>query len=211
MRMTTNFSRAVDLRELPLCSSYLSVHMEALLMHVRQPGSTQELSVHWALGALADGQLDILGVWLELGEGDMLWRAVFADLKVRGVETMRFLTGIDPAVIGASLFESYPRTVALTSIGRSIRRFEADLIVTPRLHRIVHRAEDAAHQLGQRLRQALDGHTCFNDGEAAVSFVAETLMRAERDLGSLAGASSKPVGRRGSNGLVTPSTSVAGH
>jgi transposase-like protein len=269
MRMTTNFSRAVDLRELPLCSTYLSVQIEALLVHVREPGSTQELSVHWGLGTLADGQLDILGVWLELGAGEMLWDTVFGDLQVRGVETMRFVSGIDPAVIGAGLFASYPRTVALTSIGRFVRRIEADLIetdrvaadcvlsalraagtvqearsvladlaaspiggkypsavarweaaleqlalfyaLTPRLRRLIRRAEDAAHHLDQRLRQALDGRICFNDGEAAVSFVAETLIRAESDLGPLAASPGKGIGRRVSKRPARPSTAVAGH
>ena len=269
MRMTTNFSRAVDLRELPLCSTYLSTHIEALLVHERQPGSPQGLSVHWGLGALADGQLDILGVWLELGGVDMFWRGVFGDLKVRGVGTMRFVAGVDPAIIGSSLFASYPRTLAVTSIGCFVRRIEADLTetdrvaadcmlralraagtvqdvraaladlaasplggkypaavtrweaelerlrplyaLTPRLRRIISRAEDAAHRLDQRLHQALDGHTCFNDGEAAASFVAETLMRAESDLGSLAASSGKSIVRRGSKGLARPSPSITGH
>jgi transposase-like protein len=218
---------------------------------------------------LADGQLDILGVWFDLGEGDMLWRTVLGDLKGRGVETMRFVAVIDPAVIGPSLFASYPRTVALTSIGRFARRIEAELIdtdrvaadcllsalrgagtvqqaravladlaaspigvkypsalarweaaleqlrplyaLTPRLLRLIRRAEDAAHHLDQRLHRAVDGRTCFNDGEAAVSFVAETLMRAESDLGSLAVSSGKSIGRRRSKGSTKSSTSVAGH
>lgn len=269
MRMTTNFSRAVDLRELPLCSTYLSVHFEALPVHERRPGSTHGVSVYWGLGALADGQLDILGVWLAPGEGDMLWRTVFGDLKVRGLETMRFVTGTDPEVIGTSLFASYPRTMALTSIGCFVRQIEADLTetdrvaadcmlralraagtvqdaraaladlaasplggkypaavtrweaelerlrplyaLTPRLRRIISRAEDAAHRLDQRLCRALDGRTCFNDGETAASFVAGTLMRAESDLGSLAASSARSIGRRGSKRLARPSTSVAGH
>jgi hypothetical protein len=142
---------------------------------------------------------------------------VFDDLCFRGVETIRFIDGLEGLATSRAVHEAYPDVVALSSTESSAAAAKAESIprhvhnLTPRLRCLIRRAEDAAHHLDQRLHRALDGRICFNDEDAAISFVAETLMRAESDLGPLAANPGKGIVRRGSRGSVWPSTSVAGH
>ena len=201
----------------PLCCRYLLLLCKTLVVSTRGECVPPYRILRWALGLLADGQMELCGVWHESSSAPSEWSDVFNDLHVRGVKTTRFVDGLEGMAISRAMRGACADAVALSSIESSAAVARAESIprhvhnLTPRDRRIIRRAEDAAHRLDQRLCRALDGRTCFNDGEAAVSFVAETLMRAESDLGSLAASSGKRIGRRGSKGSVRSSTSVAGH
>ncbi len=43
-------------------------------------------TVYLALGIQADGQRDVLGLWVEQTEGATFWLKVFNDLKTRGCQ-----------------------------------------------------------------------------------------------------------------------------
>lgn len=43
-------------------------------------------AVYLALGIQADGQRDVLGLWIEQTEGAKLWLKVFNELKTRGCQ-----------------------------------------------------------------------------------------------------------------------------
>ncbi len=70
----------------PLDSMYPVVFFDALRVKIREDGVVRAKAVYLALGVLADGSRDILGVWVENTEGAKFWMKVFNDLKTRGVQ-----------------------------------------------------------------------------------------------------------------------------
>ncbi|KVS03606.1 hypothetical protein WK29_27265 [Burkholderia vietnamiensis] len=73
------------------------------------------------MGIQADGQRDVLGLWIEQTEGAKFWLKVFNELKTRGCQDILIavvdgLKGLTEA-IGAA----YPRTTVQTCIVHLIR------------------------------------------------------------------------------------------
>ncbi|EAB7731783.1 IS256-like element ISEc58 family transposase, partial [Salmonella enterica subsp. enterica] len=69
----------------PLEAMYPVVFFDALRVKIREDGVVRNKAVYLALGVLADGTRDILGLWIENTEGAKFWMKVFNDLKTRGV------------------------------------------------------------------------------------------------------------------------------
>lgn len=77
--------------------------------------------VYLALGVLADGTRDILGVWIEQTEGAKFWMKVFAELKTRGCTDILIavtdgLKGMEDALAAV-----FPRTTLQTCIVHLLR------------------------------------------------------------------------------------------
>jgi putative transposase len=70
----------------PLEQMYPVVFFDALRVKIREDGVVRSKAVYLALGVLADGSRDILGIWVENTEGAKFWMKVFNDLKTRGVQ-----------------------------------------------------------------------------------------------------------------------------
>ena len=68
----------------PLEPMYPVVFFDALRVKIREEGVVRNKAVYLALGILADGSRDILGLWIENTEGAKFWMKVFNDLKTRG-------------------------------------------------------------------------------------------------------------------------------
>lgn len=60
------------------------VFFGALRVKIRSDGGVTNRAVYLALGIQADGQRDVLGLWIEQTEGAKFWLKVFNDLKTRG-------------------------------------------------------------------------------------------------------------------------------
>ena len=78
-------------------------------------------AVYLALGIQADGQRDVLGLWIEQTEGAKFWLKVFNELKTRGCQDILIavvdgLKGLTEAISAA-----YPRTTVQTCIVHLIR------------------------------------------------------------------------------------------
>jgi putative transposase len=63
---------------------YPVVFFDALRVKIRENGVVRNKAVYLALGVLADGTRDILGIWIENTEGAKFWMKVFNDMKTRG-------------------------------------------------------------------------------------------------------------------------------
>jgi len=63
---------------------YPVVFVDALRVKIRDEGTVRSKVGYLALGVLADGTRDILGVWIEQTEGAKFWMKVFTELKTRG-------------------------------------------------------------------------------------------------------------------------------
>lgn len=105
----------------PLEPMYPVVFFDALRVKIREDGVVRSKAVYLALGVLADGSRDILGIWIENTEGAKFWMKVFNDLKTRGVQDILIavtdgLKGM-PEALGAV----FPATTLQTCIVHLIR------------------------------------------------------------------------------------------
>ncbi|WP_258193331.1 IS256 family transposase, partial [Paraburkholderia sp. BL25I1N1] len=67
----------------PLEPMYPVVFFDALRVKIRGDGVVSNKAVYLALGIQADGQRDVLGLWIEQTEGAKFWLKVFNELKTR--------------------------------------------------------------------------------------------------------------------------------
>jgi transposase-like protein len=105
----------------PLEAMYPVVFFDALRVKIREDAVVRNKAIYLALGVLADGTRDILGLWIENTEGAKFWMKVFNDLKTRGVADILIavtdgLKGI-PEALGAV----FPATTLQTCIVHLIR------------------------------------------------------------------------------------------
>jgi putative transposase len=105
----------------PLEAMYPVVFFDALRVKIREDGVVRSKAVYLALGVLADGSRDILGIWIENTEGAKFWMKVFNDLKTRGVQDI--LIAVTDGLKGMSeaLCAVFPATTLQTCIVHLIR------------------------------------------------------------------------------------------
>lgn len=105
----------------PLEPMYPVVFFDALRVKIREDGVVRNKAVYLALGVLADGTRDILGLWIENTEGAKFWMKVFNDLKTRGVNDI--LIGVADGLKGLpeALEAVFPATTLQTCIVHLIR------------------------------------------------------------------------------------------
>jgi putative transposase len=106
----------------PLEPMYPVVFFDALRVKIRDEGVVRTKAVYLALGVLADGTREILGLWIEQTEGAKFWLKVFTELQARGCQDILIavtdgLTGMPEA-----LEASYPRTTLQTCVVHVVRR-----------------------------------------------------------------------------------------
>ena len=70
----------------PLEGLYPIVVFDALRVKIRDAGTVRNKAVHLALGLRADGQKEVLGLWIEANEGARFWLQVLTELRNRGVQ-----------------------------------------------------------------------------------------------------------------------------
>jgi putative transposase len=106
---------------LPLCASYVSVILNRLDVRVEGASGLAVHCAQWAVGLLPDGELEMLGAWLSPSDHARHWQQPFADLKVRGVESVRFVVSPDPAMARGDAVAAYPRVAVLPSFEALLR------------------------------------------------------------------------------------------
>jgi putative transposase len=114
-------SEVTEWQSRPLERMYPVVVFDALRVKVRDEGVVRNKAVYLALGILADGSKDILGIWLEATEGAKFWMKVFNDLKTRGCEDILIAVTDGLCGIGESLEVVYPATTLQTCIVHLLR------------------------------------------------------------------------------------------
>jgi len=105
----------------PLEKMYPVVMFDALRVKIRDEGVVRSKAVYLALGVLADGTKDILGIWIEATEGAKFWMRVFNDLKTRGCQDILIAVTDGLAGLGDALSAVYPATTLQTCIVHLIR------------------------------------------------------------------------------------------
>ena len=105
----------------PLEAMYPVVFFDALRVKIRENGVVRNKAVYLALGVLADGTRDILGIWIENTEGAKFWMKVFNDMKTRGCNDILIAVTDGLKGMGEALEVVYPKTTLQTCIVHLIR------------------------------------------------------------------------------------------
>ena len=105
----------------PLELVYPVVFFDALRVKIREDAVVRNKAVYLALGVLADGTRDILGLWIENTEGAKFWMKVFNDLKTRGVEDILIAVTDGLKGMPEALQAVFPLTTLQTCIVHLIR------------------------------------------------------------------------------------------
>jgi putative transposase len=148
---------------LPLCTDYFGVIVDRLDTSISCDEGPAMHSVHWAVGLLADGELETLGAWVSpSGDGSSV-RRLFADLQDRGVEAIRFVVTTDPEVSRAAALAAFPRARVLPSFESLLRQCLQEVAPT--------------HRAGVRgaLRSVVDAASLRSAQDALCAFAAGPL------------------------------------
>lgn len=162
----------------PLCRSYLLVHFDALRIGIEDDAATaSDRTMWWALGALAGGQIEVLGVWPNAISPVQTWPAVFEDLLVRGVEKIQIVSGTEAVSLDTALRFTYPSATVASDI-----RFETLSAMPSRWRNSARAMVDPLRFLQRRVTRAIARHGHFSDLSSATAFVMNALTRAEHTL-----------------------------
>lgn len=105
----------------PLEAMYPVVFFDALRVKIRGDGVVSNKAVYLALGIQADGQRDVLGLWIEQTEGAKFWLKVFNDLKTRGCQDILIAVVDGLKGLAEAINTAYPKTTVQTCIVHLIR------------------------------------------------------------------------------------------
>ena len=76
----------------PLKNFYAFVFVDCMYTTIRKDYETKNYAVYTILGYDADGQKDILGLWMNETESKHVWMQIFDEIKSRGVEDILFIS-----------------------------------------------------------------------------------------------------------------------
>ena len=149
----------VEWQNRPLDVCFPIVFFDAIRVKIRDEGFVRNKAVYIALGILADGTKEILGIWIEQTEGAKFWLRVMNELKNRGVGDILIavvdgLKGFPDAITAV-----FPDTVVQTCIVHLIRHslefvsWKDRKTVVPAL-RAIYRAKDA--EAGMKALEAFE-------------------------------------------------------
>lgn len=87
----------------PLSACYTIVYLDGIYYRSRVEGKFEDRTIHTVYGITAEGERDVLGMYVFDNEGSSNWAMVLEDLQKRGVETILFccvdgLSGIQDAI-----------------------------------------------------------------------------------------------------------------
>lgn len=99
-------------RNRPLDACFPLAFFDAIRVKIRDEGFVRNKAVYIALGILADGTKEILGIWIEQTEGAKFWLRVMNELKNRGVGGILIAPSMPPTAslrTGCRRAEGLPR------------------------------------------------------------------------------------------------------
>jgi putative transposase len=138
----------------PLDALYPIIFFDALRVKIRDEGLVRNKAVYVALAITAEGEKEVLGLWIEQTEGAKFWLKVMNELKNRGVGDVLIavvdgLKGFPEAIAAV-----FPETIVQTCIVHLIRSSLAFVswkdrkVLMPDL-KAIYRAETAEAARGQ--------------------------------------------------------------
>lgn|GEM_PF-2792171 len=174
--MNSSLINAIEQAARPLCRSYVFTRFDALKVRVQGEAGEHAEPLRWAVGVLSDNAPDFLGCWRDTGPAAALWQHIADDLKVRGVERIRFAMGAEPPAIEAAMASRFRdfTVLPLPSKPRDPSMLEALL---PGHRPYFERAEDVVNGLAGRLRRAVARQGPFASFVEACAFLQQKADR----------------------------------
>lgn len=100
---------------------YPVVYFDCIFIKMRHNGIVSSRAVYVALAITAEGQKDILGLWMAETEGAKFWLSVFNDLKNRGVEDILIACCDGLKGLPQALEAAFPHVIVQTCVVHQIR------------------------------------------------------------------------------------------
>lgn len=174
----SRIDRLLRQRSFTLCRHQSVVHFGLVSLPVDEAtaGPLAPVPLIWAIGTLADGQREQLGVWLVSRDADSSWEQVLGDLWIRGVERIGLAEASGFTAPSIRHLPQQPR-IDLSSSA-----------CAPSLQsrgRLASAAKHSARAIQAHLARSVRRHGSFESNEAAVGFVAARLEHL--DLGGAIG------------------------
>ena len=159
----------------PLCSHYSAVNFEASEVRATADdgAATQLASFVWALGRAANGEHEVLGVWPVADTKAVPWRWIGSELALRGVTSIRHISG-------DAWKANRPMSVedALPHVASGGSAWKAGVPLS-----VVAREQEVVRKLAKALKATVARQQDFQNREAARVFVLGALKRASTSLG----------------------------
>lgn len=105
----------------PLDAIYPIVFFDALRVKIRDEGLVKNKAVYVALAFNADGEKEVLGLWIEQTEGAKFWLKVVNELKARGVNDILIAVVDGLKGFPEAITTVFPQTIVQTCIVHLIR------------------------------------------------------------------------------------------
>jgi len=105
----------------PLDPVYPVIFFDALRVKIRDEGLVKNKAVYIALALNAEGEKEVLGLWIEQTEGAKFWLKVMNDLKVRGVSDILIAVVDGLKGFPDAISTVFPQTLVQTCIVHLIR------------------------------------------------------------------------------------------
>ena len=133
----------------PLDVCYPLVFFDAIRVKIRDEGFVRNKAVYIALGILADGTKEILGIWIEQTEGAKFWLRVMNELKTRGVQDILIAVVDGLKGFPEAITATFPQTTVQTCIVHLIRHSMSfvswkDRKAVAKALKAIYRAKDAS-------------------------------------------------------------------
>ncbi len=123
------WGEVVGWQQRPLKPFYTAVFLDGIQYTSREGGKAAKKVVYSVYGVDAEGQRDVLGIYIRDTEGAGEWGRVLLDLKKRGVEDVLFFCVDGLSGFGEAIQEVFPRSFVqrcIVHMVRSSTRFVAD-------------------------------------------------------------------------------------
>ncbi|MCB9331699.1 MAG: IS256 family transposase [Lewinellaceae bacterium] len=104
-----------------LRSMYAIIYLDAVHFKVRYEGQYTSRAFYTVYGIDAEGQRDLLGLYINENEGASRWGLVLEDLKERGVEDVLVFCTDDLAGFSEAISEVYPLAIIQKCIVHKVR------------------------------------------------------------------------------------------
>jgi hypothetical protein len=170
---------AIEMRSRPLCCRYFLVQFKQLAIQVEgERGLVHCQALAWAFGALDSRQHEVLGVWSAPASPESMCLAAIDDMRVRGVEEIRFVSSGEFAPLHAVVGKVFPGTTVLSEIAR----FDPYPVLPPHHRRTLRMSEAVVQRLDRCARRAVRRHGSFAGIGSAAAFVLEALSQDEQRI-----------------------------
>ncbi len=112
---------ATEWQNRPLSPMYYEVWMDGIVFKVRQNGKVINKTVYLAVGLNAEGQKEMLGMWLGESESTSFWMSVLTDLRTRGLEDILITSTDNLKGFIEAIVSIFPQSVTQICIVHQIR------------------------------------------------------------------------------------------